>query len=213
MNLKKTQKFLNFTIFVILTVIEIYRTFKTGYPPIFSPFDSLLLLTAVFALISGLMETGIAGTILSIFLTIPLFFLPQSIKEIPPIIRTPLFIIHVTSAMVSYAIFLSLSVIALFDLKKKNLTYKKPLLLGFFLFSVSMVIGGIWAYLAWADLFPFEPKSLFSLFLWFYTAFLLHVETDKAFKEFKHYFIAAAGGFVLFSFFGINFLFGGTHGF
>ncbi len=213
MNFKDIRKPVHILIFAILTGIEVYRTFKTGYPPLFSPFDSVLLLAAVFTLISGLMETGVGGTILSVILILPLFFLHQGIKEIPPIVRTPLFIIHVTSAMISYAIILSLSVVALFDIKKKSLSYKKPLMLGFLLFSISMVVGGIWAYLAWADLFPFEPKSLFSLFLWLYTAFLLHVETDRTFKNLKHVLIAAAGGFVLFSFFGINFLFGGTHGF
>ncbi|WP_457568565.1 cytochrome c biogenesis protein CcsA [Desulfurobacterium sp.] len=199
--------------FIALSAVELYRTFQTGYPPVFSPFDSLLLLTAMFVLLSGLMKTGKGGTILSAIFIVSMFFVPYRIKEIPPIVRTPLFILHVFSAMIAYAVFISLSIVALLDIKDKKLNFKKPLTAGFFFFTTSMIVGGTWAYLAWADLFPLEPKSLFSLFLWLYSAFLIHVETDRTFNKFKHILIIACGGFVLFSYFGINFLLGGTHGF
>lgn len=46
---------------------------------------------------------------------------------------------------------------------------------GFVLFSISMVIGGIWGYLAWGYVFLWDPKVTLSVALWLAYAALVHL--------------------------------------
>ncbi|SMP04331.1 Cytochrome C assembly protein [Desulfurobacterium pacificum] len=191
------------------------RTVNCGFPPFFDPFDSILLfvITFLIALLISKVESRV-GYALSLLFSVPLLFVSDKIKDIPPIIKTPLFLVHVGSAMIAYGFVLSASVIAVlhFFSREKRESFA-VLKVAFFFFSLSMVVGGIWAFLAWGDIFPIGPKSLFSFLLWFYLAFLLHVRQDSFLRRYADYFVAFAGVIVLFTFLGVNYLFGGTHGF
>lgn len=47
---------------------------------------------------------------------------------------------------------------------------------GFILFSLAMLFGGIWGYLAWGAYFMWDPKLLWSVILWIYYGNLLHID-------------------------------------
>lgn len=191
--------------------VIIYRTVLLGYPPIFDGFDTILLFTAVFnvtAIASGV-ESRLSGGISTLFLTGSLL-LPAEIKSIPSIIRTPLFIVHVGSALLSYAIFLSCSILVLFDAKAKIMNAFKW---GFLLFTISLLAGSIWAFLAWGEIFMIDPKSIFSLGLWLFSAFVLHSQYDTKLKTLSRWMVITNGLLVVFLFLAVNFIFGGTHEF
>lgn len=198
----------------LLTLI--LRTVKLGYPSFFAPFDSILLFLSLF-LLSALISkqegrfTYFFGLVLSLFL----LFVSDKAEEIPPIVRTPLFIIHVGTAMVSYGLITSLGILGIENFfKKNNLERTKTALkLAFLFFSVSMIAGGVWAFLAWGDIFPLGPKSVFSLSLWLYAAFSLHVYKDETLSKNLNLFLILGLILVLFNFLGVNYLFGGTHAF
>jgi len=209
----RENRFLLLASSLILTVVLIYRSFLTGYPPIFNPFDTILLFSLLFQIVSFFLKVSNRITFgLALLFTLPLLFFKTGFKEIPPIIRTPLFFIHVGTAMVSYSLFLIASIFAAFNLFGKDYKTESVVKWGLFLFTLSLVVGGVWAFLAWGDLFPLEPKSLFSLFMWLYFSLLVHLKFDKELAKLKNI-LTMSGLVVLFTFLGVNFLFGGTHGF
>ncbi len=188
-----------------------WRTFRFGYPPIFDGFDTILLFTAVFGITAGLSkaEERLTG-FLSGALLVGTLFLPAEVRSIPPIIRTPLFFIHVGSAILSYAVFLSCSLIAIFS---RSAEVIKPFRWGFFLFTLSLFFGALWAFLAWGEVFMLDPKSIFSVGFWLFSAFVFHSVYDERLKDFSGWLVIFNGILVLFLFLGVNFLFGGTHEF
>lgn len=195
---------------VVLGILA-WRSFKFSYPPIFDGFDTILLFTAVFGItaIASKAELRLTG-FFSGALLLGTLLLPTEIKTIPPIIRTPLFFIHVGSAILSYGVFLSCSLISLFN---READVIKPFKWGFFLFTASLFFGALWAFLAWGEVFMLDPKSIFSVGFWLFSAFVFHSVYDKKLKEFSRWLVISSGILVLFLFLGVNFLFGGTHEF
>ncbi len=191
--------------------ILVWRSFTFGYPPIFDGFDTLLLFAAVFGItaVFSKADPRLSGVLSGVFIGGALL-LPTEVKSIPPIIRTPLFFIHVGSAIVSYALFLSCSLLALFSREAEVI---KPFKWGFFLFTVSLLFGALWAFLAWGEIFMLDPKSIFSVGFWLFSAFVFHTLYDEKLKNHTRLMVVFNGLLVIFLFLGVNFLFGGTHEF
>ncbi|MFB3908765.1 MAG: cytochrome c biogenesis protein CcsA [Candidatus Eisenbacteria bacterium] len=59
-------------------------------------------------------------------------------------------------------------------------TIRSTILWGFLLFSLSMVAGGIWGYLAWGYVFLWDPKLEWSVTLWIVYAALAHLGVVRA---------------------------------
>jgi len=198
---------------LLLGSLIVYRSFKVGYPPLFTPFDSITLFASLFFISSYFLRAGRFASLAGILLTLPLLFVSPQVREIPPVVRTPLFFLHVGTAFLSYSLFVLSSLFALYSLVKKELPYLKLLLVGHYFFTLSLFFGGIWAYLAWGDIFPIEPKTFFSLFLWLFASLTLHLRFESSLKKLTPYFTVALAPLVLFVYLGVNYLFGGTHGF
>ncbi|MEO2065256.1 MAG: cytochrome c biogenesis protein CcsA [Desulfurobacteriaceae bacterium] len=197
----------------LLGGLLVYRSFKVGYPPLFTPFDSISLFSSLFFVSAYFLKAGRSTSVLGILLTLPLLLVNPGVREIPPVVRTPLFFLHVGTAFLSYTLFVLSSLFALYSLIRRELSYIKLLLVGHYLFTLSLFFGGIWAYLAWGDIFPLEPKTFFSLFLWLFASLTLHLKFESSLKKFTPYFTVALAPLVLFVYLGVNYLFGGTHGF
>ena len=50
----------------------------------------------------------------------------------------------------------------------------RSILLGYVLFSIAMIFGGIWAYLAWGTYWLWTPKELWTTIVWFFYSLYLH---------------------------------------
>lgn len=201
----------------LLTAVGIltYRSFEFGYPPIFDGFDTVLLFTTTFLGVACALKvdrkfTGLTSALFFLFL----LFMNTKIKEIPPIIKTPLFFLHVGSAILSYALFISAGIVSFWSqITGKEAESIKPVRWGVVLFTLSLFFGALWAFLAWGELFLIGPKSLFSLFFWFFSLFVVHSAFDNKLKNYLNWLIFANALMVLALFIGVNFLFGGTHAF
>ncbi len=198
---------------LLLGVLLVYRSFKIGYPPLFTPFDSIALFSSLFFLSAYFLKAGRFASLTGVILTLPLLFISPEVREIPPVVKTPLFFLHVETAFLSYSLFVLSSLFALYSLVRKELPFVKLLLVGHYLFTLSLFFGGIWAYLAWGDIFPLEPKTFFSLFLWLFASLTLHLRFDSSLRRLTPYFTVTLAPLVLFVYLGVNYLFGGTHGF
>jgi len=120
------------------------------------------------------------------YLTIPLILLlmagsvlsPVMRGPLPPVLNTIWFELHVILSFVSYALFAVGAIygaLFLHDGEREHETNQyRNLLLGYVLFSVAMIFGGIWAHLAWGTYWLWTPKELWTTIVWFFYSLYLH---------------------------------------
>ncbi len=208
----KPKRALLFALSATGAAFLLLRTYQFGYPPIFEPTDTVCLFMTLFSLSAALASAGRLAYLLNLIMAAFCVLTLKPPSPIPPVIRTPLFFIHVGSALAAYALLLSAAILYLPKFSQR-LKLRAVVKLGFIMFSLSMLFGGVWAYLAWGDILPVEPKSLSSMFLWVYYGFILHLAYDDRLKKFEGLFTVLGGILVLLSFFAVNYLLGGTHAF
>jgi ABC-type transport system involved in cytochrome c biogenesis permease subunit len=97
---------------------------------------------------------------------------------LPPVLKTLWFELHVVLAFFSYALFGIGAAIGVFSLRQKDVFREalqyRAILIGYCLFSLSMILGGIWAYLAWGTYWLWTPKELWTSIVWLFYTFYLH---------------------------------------
>jgi ABC-type transport system involved in cytochrome c biogenesis permease subunit len=82
------------------------------------------------------------------------------------------------------------------------------------LFSLSMVFGGIWAYLAWGTYWLWTPKELWTSILWLFYTFYLHARLRRWWMGKPSAVLGIAGfGVVLFTYLGVSLLMKSSHSF
>lgn len=102
--------------------------------------------------------------------------------------------LHVPLSFAAYAFWLLAGVNALYSLPRWRARdpslQARPLMTdlnrnGFLCFTVAMLFGGIWGYLAWGAYFMWDPKLVWSAILWLYYGNLLHIDGLPAFRRWK----------------------------
>ncbi len=100
-------------------------------------------------------------------------------------LRTFWYPLHVPLSFAAYAFWFLAGIHALFGQKNtqpnEGLPNNHSLVSalnrnGFIVFSLAMIFGGIWGYLAWGAYFMWDPKLLWSVILWIYYGNLLHID-------------------------------------
>ncbi len=96
----------------------------------------------------------------------------------PPLMITPWYPLHVPASFVAYALWASCAGAALAALGGDRSPGTLRALdthafWGWCIFSVSMIFGGAWGYVAWGAYFLWDPKVVWSVVLWlFYSGFV-----------------------------------------
>ncbi len=97
---------------------------------------------------------------------------------LPPVLNTIWFELHVVLSFVAYALFAIGSLFGILFLSRDEpeaeVNQYRSLLLGYVLFSVAMIFGGIWAFLAWGTYWLWTPKELWTTIVWFFYSLYLH---------------------------------------
>ena len=198
-------------VFLIWTFVGAYllfRQFSTAPPhPSDHAFDWLAPWTALVAVLS----LGGAS------------FLESDISPLIPALQSNWLLIHVSTVMTGYgALLLSFlgAVVFLFtdtlahEDRRKNLELLvyRACLVGFWLLSVGIITGSVWANSAWGSYWSWDPKETWSLITWLYYAVAIHLRRTKGWKDIKFAGLML-GGFVLvmFTYFGVNYLMPGMH--
>ena len=92
-----------------------------------------------------------------------------------------------------------------------SLIYRTTVL-GFFLLTVGIATGAVWAETAWGRYWSWDPKETWSLITWFIYAALLHARHLKGWHGRRIAWLAVLGFMaVLFTYFGVSFLLSGLH--
>lgn len=137
---------------------------------------------------------------------------------LPPVLKTYWFELHVILAFFSYALFGIAAVLGFLFIKDKDqkteILQYKAILTGYSMFSMSMIFGGVWAYLAWGTYWLWTPKELWTTILWLFYSLYLHARLRPGWMGKR---VAALGiiGFfiVLFTYLGVSLLMKSSHTF
>jgi ABC-type transport system involved in cytochrome c biogenesis permease subunit len=194
--------------------------------PLVGPHDTLAFLSASLASFSivfvrHLKEPskfiGISALISAIFTVFSLTS-KQYNAPLPPVLKTFWFETHVVLAFLSYALFAISAICGYLFLRNQesyldSLQYKASLI-GYSFFSISMIFGGIWAYLAWGTYWLWTPKELWTSILWIFYSLYLHLRLRSRWAG-KPMAILSIAGFaiVLFTYLGVSLLMKSSHSF
>lgn len=160
-------------------------------------------------------------------LALLLSVLPRN-PALPPLIPaldTPLFTLHVSLSFFGYAFFamaFSLGVLYLLqrrldsprlpDLTTLRKLNEESVFLGFCLFTLCMVFGSIWAYVAWGYYFSWNIKAVWSSLVWLYFGGMCHAKFVRRWQGGVYAWLSIAGfGVVLFTYLGIGLLLSSNH--
>lgn len=160
-------------------------------------------------------------------LALLLSVLPRN-PALPPLIPaldTPLFTFHVAFSFFGYAFFamaFSLGVLYLVqrrlasprlpDLALLRKLNEEAVFLGFCLFTLCMVFGSIWAYVAWGYYFSWNIKAIWSSLVWLFYGGMCHAKFVRRWQGGVYAWLSIAGfGVVLFTYLGIGLLLSSNH--
>lgn len=146
-----------------------------------------------------------------------------SIKALNVALDSPLLGYHVAITIISYAIFFIMALNGIMGLLTKNVKTDKNLrhinsvllLPGLICLGIGIIIGAIWAKSAWGTFWSWDPKETWALITLLVYALGLSASNSPIFLKNKnfHIFCIVALAFVIFTFFGVNYLLGGRHGY
>lgn len=216
-------------LYIALVLQIIYlgmRGFGLERLPLVGPHDTLAFLSASLAVFSIVFEKHLKEPSKFIFLSSLMcaFFTAFSLTSkqhnapLPPVLKTFWFETHVVLAFLSYALFAISAICGYLFLKSRDsyldsLQYKASLI-GYSFFSISMIFGGIWAYLAWGTYWLWTPKELWTSILWLFYSLYLHSRLRPRWSG-KPMAVLSIIGFVivLFTYLGVSLLMKSSHSF
>ncbi|NJD01229.1 MAG: c-type cytochrome biogenesis protein CcsB [Ruminiclostridium sp.] len=91
-------------------------------------------------------------------------------------------------------------------------TSYKVIRFGFFMLTLTIISGSIWANYTWGSYWSWDPKETWSLITWIIYAGFLHARLMLGWKGKRAAWMAVIGfAAVLFTYFGVNYLLSGLH--
>jgi len=137
---------------------------------------------------------------------------------LPPVLRTIWFELHVLLSFLSYAFFGLAAIFGILYLRDEAPQNEREqyrcALLGYVLFSVAMIFGGIWAHLAWGTYWLWTPKELWTTIIWFFYSLYLHARLVRGWSGRPVAWMGIAGFLiVLFTYVGVGLLMKSSHEF
>jgi ABC-type transport system involved in cytochrome c biogenesis permease subunit len=137
---------------------------------------------------------------------------------LPPVLNTIWFELHVILSFVSYALFAVGAVFGVLVLAQQEPSAEaaqyRSLLLGYVVFSIAMIFGGIWAYYAWGTYWLWTPKELWTTIVWFTYSLYLHARLVRGWTGPKVIWLGIIGFvIVLFTYAGVGLLMKSSHEF
>ena len=215
-----------------LSVMLVVRAWVCGHLPFSNGYETMQMI-AWFALLATLLFYRKADFLLPLgFLVSGLAMMvsmmgssnPQ-ITPLMPVLSSPLLSIHVMLVMISYTLFAFMMLNGLAGLwlnfrhkeASMRLAVVSRLMLypAVFTLAAGIFIGAIWANVSWGRYWGWDPKEVWALITFLVYSFALH---DKSFPALNHpavfhTFAVIAFLCVLITYFGVNFLLGGMHGY
>ena len=155
----------------------------------------------------------------------------SQIMPLMPALKSNWLVIHVVTCFLAYAAFalgcgaailyFFMSRLPKLPVKQKDSLNKvqemdeliyRAIMIGFFLLTLGILTGAVWAESAWGRYWSWDPKETWSLITWLIYAGLLHARLVRGWQG-KRIAMLAVVGFlaVMFTYFGVSFLLPGLH--
>lgn len=155
----------------------------------------------------------------------------SEIMPLMPALKSNWLIIHVVTCFLAYAAFalgFGAALLYLFASRSSRTKAAAPklpidpsemddliyraIMIGFFLLTLGILTGAVWAESAWGRYWSWDPKETWSLITWLIYAGLLHARFARGWQGKRIAVLALVGfGAVLFTYFGVSFLLPGLH--
>ncbi len=210
----------------VQSVYIVSRGLQLGRLPLVGPHDTLIFVSACMAAFSLPFSVtlkrypqffrGISAA--AVIFGVAGVLSKQHNAPLPPVLKTLWFELHVVCAFLSYALFGIGATAGVLYLKEKDdllegIQYR-ALLIGYCLFSVSMIFGGIWAYLAWGTYWLWTPKEIWTSIVWVFYSLYLHARFVKGWVGKPSAVLGIAGfAVVIFTYLGVSLLMKSSHTF
>lgn len=89
---------------------------------------------------------------------------------------------------------------------------ERAMALGYLLLTIGIILGAVWANEAWGSYWSWDPKETWSLVTWLVYTTALHLRRTRGWKGTRMAWLSIIGfAFVLFTYFGVNYLMSGLH--
>jgi len=209
----------NFLSLVFLTLGSKRLPLASGYEFILSFAFITVLIYLIYEIKSGPSSAGSVVMAISTLLALAGAILvpAQPVNQtLMPALKSPWLAVHVFTAVIAYSGFALAAGLAVIQLKKGDTKDENPVYravgVSFAFLSLSIVLGAIWAEQAWGSYWSWDPKETWALITWIVYAAYLHLYRQRGWSGKPAYLIVIAGfAFVVFTFFGVNYLMSGMH--
>lgn len=221
----------------------LHRAIFSGFFPLATAFDSLSffawLVIALFLLLRYRDSSPIFGSFAAPMAAVLMLYgstLSYQVgKPLLPIMKSWWLPVHVSLALAGNAIFAIMAIGGLMYLLQERLIKTKRigrfyrllpsletldtinrhgLPLGFFLLTLGIISGALWAGSAWGFYWSWDPKETWSLVTWFAYAAMVHQRVVLGWRGKRAAVLAIFGfGLVMFTFLGVSAFMGGHHSF
>ncbi|MBW2478106.1 MAG: cytochrome c biogenesis protein CcsA [Deltaproteobacteria bacterium] len=217
---------------VLQTALLGWRWWEAGYLPVTNLFSTLFFFSWSLALIYLYFElryriraTGLFVMLMNLILLGSAIPREAQVAPLIPSLDTPLFTLHILFSFAGYAFFaMAFSIGVLYLIQNKRQTTHLPdknllkrineeaIFLGFGLFTICMITGSIWAYIAWGYWFSWNIKSIWSCLVWIFYAGMCHAKFIRRWQGSVYAWLSIAGfAVVLFTYLGIGLLLESNH--
>lgn len=221
--------------FALLTTLIVLRGFVSGHLPLSNGFEtmqclawiSLLLTLLLCRRFSFALPFGLLLCAMALMVSLMGESNPQ-ITNLMPVLSSPLLSVHVMIIMWAYALlaFMMLNGITALilyafgrnaeaQITRLYLVSRLLLYPAIFCLTIGIFIGAVWANVSWGRYWGWDPKEVWALITMLVYAAALHTDSLPWFRRplFFHLFTIIAFFCVLFTYFGVNFVLGGLHGY
>ncbi len=229
--------------FIAHTLSILHRAIFSGFFPLATAFDSLSffawLVIALFLMLRYRDPSPVFGSFAAPMAAVMMLYgytLSYQVgKPLLPVLKSWWLPVHVTLALAGHAIFAMMAIGGLMYLLQERLIKTKRigriyrllpslqtldtinrhgLPLGFFLLTLGIISGALWAGSAWGVYWSWDPKETWSLVTWFAYAAMVHQRVVLGWRGKRAALLAIFGfGLVMFTFLGVSTLMGGHHSF
>ncbi|MCM1369503.1 MAG: cytochrome c biogenesis protein CcsA [Candidatus Amulumruptor caecigallinarius] len=214
-------------LFAYLTFVCVLRWIVGGHIPLSNGYETMTGI-AWFALLMTIAVSGRFAVLKSMSAIVSGLALcvavmgegNPAVTKLVPVLASPLLSVHVMLVMTSYSIFAIMALNSIVALASDMTTRKRladicVLLLypAEFCLIAGIFIGAIWANNSWGRYWGWDPKETWALITMIVYCLPMHAATFKALQRPKYMciFCIIAFFFVLFTYFGVNYLLTGLH--
>ncbi len=215
-----------------LTAALVFRTFATGHGPFANMYEfSIAFAWGTLAVYTYFLYRFHQWTLGLVVLPVALAMLlyattvPSAIAPLVPALQNSLLLtVHVAVAVIAYGAFavaFAASVLYLFQPNGGRWSLPDPdlldelayraTLIGFPFLTLTIVLGALWADVAWGRYWSWDPKESASLVTWLICGAYLHARAVRGWRgQRAAWLLMAVFAATLFTYFG-NYFFGGLH--